>query len=940
MKRTTILSLAFAGMAACVTPGCPSASAVERDPAVRSGRLPNGLTYYIRHNETPANSVDFFIAQRAGSVNEEENQRGLAHFLEHMCFNGTEHFPGNSLISWLESVGVRFGANLNAYTSTDETVYNISKVPAARPSTLDSCVMILSDWSHRLLLRPEDIDAERGVIVNEWRQRSSATNRMLERALPRIYPGSRYGDRMPIGLMSVVENFPPEALKDYYDKWYYPANQAVIIVGDIDPDFAEESVKRHFRDIATPENAADVPVYDVPDNEKLIVVTEKDPEQHVGMVQLHFKHRPSENNGAVEDEVTASLIGSMIAARFDSLERQADCPHTYLGIGDTKFMMSRPMRSFLLRGVVKPGRAADAVEAWTLEMRRALLSGFTDQELEMAKKEYAAGLDASAKKSPKTGNTEYARMYARNFIDGDEPVAIADRIDAEREALGKITVADADVWLRNNISLTGRNAVIISYRPDDESTPDVTAESLEAAFLRAAAAHPEAYAAPEMVTVLLDREPTAGFIVSTDSLQQFGVKVYGLSNGIRVLARYSAAVPDQVYVRGVGPGGLSQEYTPELGATMKLLDEGMDVSAFGSFSANDLKRYLTGRNIRVSASVSNTEESVEAATGRDDMRDAFRLMYLKVTDPRRDDDAYRIYAEQKRNGLRNKFANPTQVMGDSIHRNVYSRHPLGAKETSETVDKADYAAMVGIYKRRFKDMADFTFYVAGDFDEDSLKACLESYVASLPAAGRIERPRDIGYRFTPGSRDVVFTRGMTTPQSVVYAFFTAPAEYDLGEVLKASVLGRVLQMRLLADLREAKGWTYSVRGHCAINAGMNGDDPSCLLMPVYIKLEPGHEDECAAIVRSTIEDIAANGVNADELDKVREYLAKSYAEAADDNAYWLIVMKSFVKFGRDMHNGYGELLSSLTSADIAAFARQALSGDCTRVIMKGIPAEK
>lgn len=940
MKRTAILCLALAGMLAGGSLTCMSAEASPTDREVRTGRLSNGLTYFIRHNETPSNSVDFFIAQKVGSVNEEENQRGLAHFLEHMCFNGTEHFPGNSLISWLESVGVRFGANLNAYTSTDETVYNICKVPATRQSTLDSCVMILGDWSHRLLLKPEDIDAERGVIVNEWRHRSSASNRMLERALPQIYPGSRYGERMPICLMSVVENFSPEVLRNFYDKWYYPANQAVIIVGDIDLDFAEESIRRHFGDIVTPDGAAEVPVYDVPDNDKLIVVTEKDAEQHVNMVQLHFKRHPKEpGHGNVTEEVLGSLVGSMVAARFDSLERRADCPHTYLGIGDTKFLMSRPVRSFLLRGVVKPGRAADAIEAWTLELRRALLHGFSDAELDMAKKEYAVQLDASEKKAPKTNNTEYARAYVRNFIDNETPVAILDKIAAERSALTSVTSSDASAWLRDNVDLSGRNAVIISYRPDNESTPDVSADSLVAAFDRAASACPEAYETPELKEVLLDSEPETGHILSTDSLRQFGAKVYELSNGIRVLARYSAAVPDQIYIRGVGPGGLSQEYTPELGATMKLLDEGMAVSAFGAFSANDLKRYLTGRNIRVSASISNTEESVEAATGRADMRDAFRLMYLKVTDPRRDDDAYRIYADQKRNGLRNKFSNPTQVMGDSIHRNVYSRHPLGAKETIETVDNADYAKMVDIYKRRFEDMSDFTFYVTGDYDEDSLKLCLENYIAALPAAGRMERPRDIGYRFTPGSREVVFTRPMTTPQSVVYTFFTAPAEYDLEEVLKATALGRILQMRLLADLRETRGWTYSVRSHCAVNAGMNGDDPSCLLMPVYIKLEPGHETECASIVRSTLEDIANNGPLVSELDKVKEYLAKSYSETSDDNAYWLVVLKSYMKFGQDMHNGYADSLAALSPGNVAEFARRVLAGDCTRVMMNAVAAE-
>lgn len=934
----------LAAVALTISLSSAGQTSVGGDPGVLTGTLENGLSYYIRHNEIPAHSADFFFAQKVGSVNEEDNERGLAHFLEHMCFNGTEHFPGNSLISWLESVGVRFGANLNAYTSTDETVYNICKVPTARTTTLDSCLMILSDWSHRLLLNEADIDSERGVIVNEWRQRSSATNRMLERALPKIYPGSRYGERMPIGKMSVVENFSADELRDYYHRWYYPANQAVVVVGDIDPAYILERLKYRFKDIDTPKDVQKHVTYDVPDNDSIIVVTEKDPEQSTNMVQIHFKHEPYESECALKDdglkdEISASLAGSMLAGRFDEMERSIDCPHTYLGIGDTKFLMSRPKRSFVMRGVVKAGCATDAVMAWMTEMRRALLYGFSKTELEAAVKEYAVSLDIRDKKALKTSNTEYARRYVRNFIDDDPVIAEAVKIEAERAMLETITTTDVVAWLRSHVSLDGRNAVILTYRPDNEKTPDIEAIDLKKAFFAAANSNPEPYVAPEVKTKLLSEEPEAGSIVSVDSLKCFDAKVYTLSNGIRVMSRYSAAVPDQIYIRGVGPGGLSQEYTPELASTMKLLDEGMNVTAFGDYTAAELKRFLSGKNIKAAVSVSNTEESVEAVTDRANMRDAFRLLYLKTTDPRRDDDAYRIYADRRRNGLKHVFSNPVQVMGDSIHRNVYSRHPLGVKETVETVDGADYGKMIEIYKQRFSDMYDFTFYITGDYDVDSLEVCIADYIASLPAYGRVEQPKDIGYRFTDGNNSIVFEREMETPRSVVYTFFNTPVEYNLSEVIKATTLGRILQMRLLADLRETRGWTYSIKGHCSITAGMNGDDQSTMLMPVYISVEPGHEEETAQIVSKTLADIAANGPTADELARVKEYLTKSHAEAVDDNAYWLLVMKNFVKFGQDMHTGYADFIANMSPDDIAMFARMAQNGNCIRVTMKALPKD-
>ncbi len=745
--------------------------------------------------------------------------------------------------------------------------------------------------------------------------------------------------------MSVVKNFKPKDLRDYYHKWYYPANQAVVVVGDIDPDFIEERIRHHFADISTPSDAAELVEFEVPDNDEIIAVSEKDPEQHVNMVQIHFKHDPMDDSldGTAEgfkQEVVESLVGSMLAARFDEMERDADCPHTYLGIGETKYLMSRPKKSFVMRGVVKPGRAYDAVEAWVTEMKRAIDHGFSQIELDAAKKEFKAELMTSDKKIKSLSNTDYARRYVRNFIDGGKLFSPEQINAAKREAVETVEVADVEKWLRSKVGMTGRNVVILSYTPDNEATPDVSEKELKNAFFAAATKTTDKYVAPEVKNQLLTDEPVAGKITGTDSIKEFDAKVYVLSNGIKVLARKSDAVPGQIYVRGVGPGGLSQEYTPELGATMKLLDDGVSVSRTGDFTANDLKRFTAGRNLKVSTSVSNTEETVEASTDRENMRDAFRLMYLKATDLRRDDDAYRIYADQKRNGLRNLFSNPTQVMGDSIHRNVYSRHPLGAKETVETVDKADYATMIDIYHRRFEDMSDFTFYVAGDFDVDSLADCLSRYVATLPTAGRIERPRDIGYRFTPGSRVVDFTREMETPQSVVYTFYTAPADFNLKEVIKATSLGRIAQMRLMADLREEKGWTYSIKGHCSINSGMNGDDPSCLLMPVYIKLEPGHEDECGDIVTKTIEELASDGPTSAELATIKEYLKKNYSETADDNAYWLIVLKNYVKFGKDMHSSYLDDLESLSADDIKEFAAKVSKADRTRLIMRGVEKTK
>ena len=393
------------------------------DTAIHRGTLPNGLTYYVRANNEPAGQVDFYIAQRVGSVNEAESQRGLAHFLEHMCFNGTRHFPGNSLIEYLQGLGVKFGANLNAYTSTDETVYNICAVPSQRPTALDSCLLILRDWSRDVTLDDKDIDEERGVIVGEWRQRhSQASNRLIERAAPRILAGSKYGNRLPIGLMSVVENFPTDTLRTFYDRWYHPVNQCVIVVGDINPRHVIDEIERLWADVPLREDARFKPT-PLPSNPKPIAVAVNDGEQPTPMLMLYVKHGDLSADSALtiaglRREVVSSLLTSMLADRLDEIESRADAPFTNLGIGDNTMMLVRSTPALLMRAVARPGRQAEAMSQWATELKRAARLGFAQSELERAKTDFRADEDSRFATRDKVSNTEYSRRYVRNFLDG------------------------------------------------------------------------------------------------------------------------------------------------------------------------------------------------------------------------------------------------------------------------------------------------------------------------------------------------------------------------------------------------------------------------------------------------------------------------------------------------------------------------------------------
>ena len=893
-----LLAVAVVGAKANDAPDSGATGLVE-------GTLSNGLKYYIMPNDKPAGSADFFLVQRAGSVFERDDQRGLAHFLEHMCFNGTEHFPGNSLISYLESVGVKFGANLNAYTSTDETVYNISKVPTKRVSTVDSCLLILRDWSCALTLDPKDIDAERGVIVNEWRHRNSATNRMLEKALPRIYPGSIYGERMPIGKMEIVENFKPKALHDFYHKWYHPGNQAVIVVGDVDVEATKKEIEQLFSGIKPGKNLiTELP--EVVPNKEMIVEYETDPEQGVNMVQLYFRHPK------YSDPLAADLATTMLASRFDEVELSDDCPHTYLGVGDVKFLLSRGVDALVMRGVAKPGHVEDAAALWITELTRAMQHGFSNEEVDYAKAQMRKNLNDKIRKSASENNTAIARGLTRSFLDRKPYVSSAKDASDDLARLDNLTADDAMNYLNAVVNLNGENMVVLCYLPGNTDNPTtIDTEKMKSNLMTIAHTDQDVFKPVTVDRPLLTDEPTRGTIVKKEPYHFPNTTQYTLSNGIRVIAWPNDSVKDQIYIRGIGEGGLGQRYTAELAPTMKLINEMVAASGFGGFSNLELKRVLADKDVAVSINVKNTEEIVEASTTPAGLEDAFRLIYIKSTALQPDEKSFATMMTTERNKLRNVGTNPIQVMGDSIHRCVYNHHLLGLKNTPATLDAVDYAKGLDIVRDRFADMSDFTFYITGDFDTDSIEDLMARYIAPLPTGGRFEKSKEIDYRFTPGNHDIRFKRKMQNPVSVVYNFYHGPSEYNLENVLAVNIFNQILKMRLLADLREEKGWTYSIQGHGALTVDMDGNYSPMLMMPVYIKTEPGHEQETADIVNSTIEKMLSEGVTPEELDKAKQYMAKNHKENAADNAYLLSVLKVFDRYGKDMHTSYLEVLDQL-----------------------------
>ncbi len=923
-KIIAILSLTATLSAAAYNP-------LPLDPDVRIGNLDNGLTYYIRHNERPARQADFFLAQSVGSINEEENQRGLAHFLEHLCFNGTVHFPGHSLIDWLESVGVKFGANLNAYTSTDRTVYNICQVPSERIAVVDSCLLILRDWSGNLLLDDKDIDEERGVIEGEWRQRNGqASSRLLEKAAPEIYPGSLYGVRMPIGLMSVVRNFKPEELRDYYRRWYHPQNQCVVVVGDIDPDYIESQIKSLWADASSGAESKKSHTMTIADNEQIISTVQTDPEQSQTLVQLYIKHHDvpdSLANTIVElrNEVCSGMVAEMLAERFDEIEQSPESPFSNLGIGDRSFLLASNTPALLVRAQAKNGRCEDAVATFATELKRAATHGFTPTELTRAKLNARAEADSQYTGASSTTSTVYAKQYVEHYLSGGILPSEEQRYKMVKGVINQISLNDVNRYIADIVTPADRNVVLVAYAPEGTT---LTREALASAYASVDRSALTPYVDTFADAPLLANPPIPGDIVAEDSDSIFGIKTWTLSNGIRVRLRHNDYDADRVLISAKSPGGISQNYNLDDISNYLALNDVLAISGVGENTSTGLRKLLAGKNVSCSVNVDKMTESISASSSASDLETAFALIYLRATDLRPDTKAFDSYIANQLLKIENRSSSPVHAMGDSIHSNVFDHHPLGGEHLhANDIGRINYNRILEIWRDRFSDMSDFTFYVAGSFNEDSLRTYVKQYVASLPAAGRFEHPRDIGYHYAHGREHRRFTMPMETPQSIAYTFYNAPCDYSLENVIRAHIFGTILKSRLHDDLRETRGWTYSIKGHAGISAGMNGDDPARIIMPLYIRVAPENARSTFDIVASTVDSLTQSGsISAEELNKVREYMAKNYVENDNDNGYWLTVMYMNDRYGRDMHSDYLSILDSLTPDSISSFGKEYFTG--------------
>ena len=915
---------------------------IENDPSVRTGKLPNGLTYYVKQNNWPEHRVNFYIAQRVGSLQEEESQRGLAHFLEHMAFNGTEHYPGNGVIDYTRSLGVEFGRDLNAYTSVDQTVYNINDVPSTRVSALDSCLLILKDWSNGLLLEGDEIDKERGVIHEEWRVRSSASQRMFERNLEKLYPGSKYGKRMPIGLMSVVDNFKYNEIRDYYHKWYRPDNQAIVVVGDIDVDRTEAKIKELFGAIPAPAaDAAQVVDVEVPDNKEPIIVVDKDKEQQMNIIQVMYKTDPLPNE--MKSDISYMLMKyaidmacTMLDKRLDEKSQDPDCPYMQAGAGYGNYIFAKTKDCFQLFIAPKEGKTNEAVKAVTEEALRASQHGFTATEFARVKDDYMSNLEKQYNNRNQINNDRFGREYCAHYLNNEPYPSIEWTYQMMNMIAPNVGVEMINQLMAQMMPTTDENLVVLNFNPDKEGVALPAESELMGAINAAQEAKLEAYVDNVKDEPLMTVMPKPGKIVKETENKQLGFKELILSNGAKVILKPTTFKDDEIRYKAVSKGG-SSLYGPEDWANCQMFDAVIGMSGLGNFSSNELQKALAGKNANVDLSMSTTRESLSGNSTKKDLETMFQMNYLYFTSIKKDEKAVTSLLNMLETQLKNKSTVPMAIFGDSVKNTIYNHSWRERPFNAENVKDINYDRVLEIAKERTANAADFTFYFVGSFDEATIKPLIEQYIASLPAKkGQAEDFKEVTQLAT-GNVVNEFIQKMETPQATaVMMWHSSLAPYTMENDIKADITGQVLETLLLKKVREDEGAAYSPNGYAGMS--MIGKKPF-IQSVASISMKPEKKDIVLNIMRESLNEIANGQVEADALQKIKEKMLKDYDTNAKSNGSWINMLNTYNDYNLDLFNGYKEAVNKVTAADISNFVKTQLLSAKNRIEVIMLPQE-
>lgn len=933
-KLLMLLAAAFAvSSAAAQDPMSP----IPTDKEVRIGKLENGMTYYIRHNEKPKGQADFYILHNVGSIQEEDTQQGLAHFLEHMAFNGTKNLPDKQLTEYLETVGVKFGVNLNAGTSWDQTTYLIKDVPTKREGIIDSALLILHDWSHFIALEPEEIDSERGVIMEELRTRDGAQWRSTMKMIKALGKGTKYEHRNLIGYLDFLKSFDHQALVDFYHQWYRPDYQAVVVVGDLDVEAVEAKIKTLMSDIPAPAaDASQKETYKVPDNEQPIVSIYTDPEMQGSKVQLFIKREalPLQYNNLLYGEminIVQAYMSSMENARLQELAMKPDAPFLGAGMQSGDILGVIPtmdLTAFI--AMTQDGKLAQGFEAICTEMEKVRRYGFTQGEFERAQEDLMRQVERTYANRNDRRNGEFVQNYLSNYRKNC-PIPDAETEWQMDSMLVKTLNVDAVNAFVKQI-LTPNNQVIIITAPEKEGVVNPTEAEILAIRDKVAASEVTPYE-DNVVKVPLIPETTSltgSPVEKTIEDALLGTTEWTLANGVKVVVKPTTFKADEVRMSALAKGGLSILPDEEfyMGEMMPAVNS---MSGVGEFSTVELRKQLSGKSASVQPSVENYASAMNGVCSPKDLETMLQLLYLNFTQPRFNQDDYNTLMKMLHTQLENAKSNPDYLMEEKFTDVAYGHNPRRQMVSTQIIDKFSFEALPAIYKKLYPDANSFTFLFVGNVDPATLKPLVEKYIGSIPTSKEVMAVVDDKSAPVKGGVTEDFKTPMQQPKVSVHYLFSGEMDYTFKNKIALTLLTQALNSRYLNSIREEKGGTYGVQ----VWGSTEYLPHATYTMDIQFDTNEEMADELREIVMKEIREIADNGPKSEDVEKTREFLLKSWKNSLEQNASWMNYLNSKYGSGLDYKADYEQALRDATAADVQALARKILDdGNLVKVVMR------
>jgi zinc protease len=895
---------------------------IPLDSAVRTGTLPNGLKYYIRRNARPEKRLELRLVVNAGSVLEDEDQKGLAHFAEHMLFNGTRRFAKNDIISYLESIGVRFGADLNAYTGFDETVY-ILPVPTDKPGLVERSLDVLEDWAGGALFDSTEVVKERGVVLEEWRSGLGAGSRIRDQQFPVLFQGSRYAVRLPIGDTTVLKSANPGPLKRFYQDWYRPDLMAVIAVGDYDPARIEQLIRERFSRLTNPATRRPRPLEAVPGHDSTLVTIVTDPEEQVSSIQLIYKHAPAPlaRQSDFRMLLARRLYNQMLNARLTEITRQPDAPFAFASSSYGGFVRSSDV--YFLSATVRDGGVQRGLEAILREARRVDQHGFLPAELERAKATQLRGLESAFQERDKSESGGYAAEYINHFLTSEPTPGIAWEFETARRVLPTVTLEDVNALGRQWI--TEVNRVVAVSAPTGPNAAVPSAGELLNTFRKVDGETVTAWTETVSEAPLVATAPTRGRVVSEKTVPELNVTDWTLSNGIRVLVKPTDFKADEIIVQGWSPGGTSVVSDADfIDASLASLT--VQRGGVANFDVIELGKKLAGKRAGVTFGIGNLTETISGGGSPRDLETILQLIYLKATAPRHDSAAFSALRAQFVPLLANRDKDPAQVFQDTVVLTMQQNHPRAQPLTAAILQQSRYDRQFEIFRDRFSDVSDFTFVVVGAVNVDSLKPLVEQWLGALPGSGRRETWKDVGMKSPTGVVEKTVRKGVE-PKAQTLAIFTGETSFDAAARYAMRSLGELLEMKLLENLREALGGTYSVSADGSLSKYPTPE----YQFVVNFGSAPDKADLLWNTVLAVIDSVKQNGATADEIQKVREQQVRLQETREKENGYWAGNISARIENGEDprgLSTYTRDFIEKLTSDQIRDAARKYL--DTTR----------